>query len=219
MEAFREKNNLAEEYFTRAAEAYARQVPKLGRGGYSIDVYLAWFHSLLGINTDGDLNLSKPLDRRALNKIREMIRGLPGEAAAGPHRPVRQVRQRPHGRHEAAAARGTQVQVPGRLAGHHEGEPVLVPGQQQGQLLRRAAQRDPAGDAGGRPRARSTATRRSASSSASSTRRRWAGWPISASTWSTRPPPATRLAPERRSSRRDRPQDARRRRAAATTWR
>ena len=65
MAAFREKNGLAEQYFMRAAEAYAAQLSKLGRGGYVIDVYLAWFHSLLGVNTGGDLNLSKPLDRRA----------------------------------------------------------------------------------------------------------------------------------------------------------
>jgi len=77
MEAFRSKNNLAEEYFTRAAEAYAQHVPNLGRKRYSIDAYLAWFHSLLGINTSGNLNLSKPLDRRVLNKIREMMRQLP----------------------------------------------------------------------------------------------------------------------------------------------
>lgn len=79
-EAFREKGRQSEVNFTRAAEAYARQVPKMGSGGYVIDVYLAWFHSLLGINTGGDLNLSKPLDRRALNKIRDLIRGLPGDA-------------------------------------------------------------------------------------------------------------------------------------------
>jgi hypothetical protein len=80
MEAFREKNGMADQYFRRAAEAYAVQLPKLGRGGYVIDVYLAWFHSLLGVDTDGDLNLSKPLDRRALNKIHELIRALPGDA-------------------------------------------------------------------------------------------------------------------------------------------
>jgi len=80
VEAFRTKNNLAETYFTRAAEAYARLVPKLGRSAYTIEVYLAWFHSLLGINTGGDLNLSKPLDRRALNKIHELLRALPGDA-------------------------------------------------------------------------------------------------------------------------------------------
>ncbi|HYW80905.1 MAG TPA: hypothetical protein VE890_15090, partial [Thermoguttaceae bacterium] len=81
MEAFREKNNQAEQYFTRAADVYAAQVPTLAGGQYSIDVYLAWFHSLLGINTGGSLNLSKPLDRRALGKIREMMRALPGGAA------------------------------------------------------------------------------------------------------------------------------------------
>jgi hypothetical protein len=81
MEAFRSKNNLAEEYFTRAAEAYARVVPNLGRRQYSIDTYLAWFHSLLGINTSSSLNLSKPLDRRVLNKIRDMMRQLPNGAA------------------------------------------------------------------------------------------------------------------------------------------
>jgi hypothetical protein len=81
MEMFREKNNQAEQYFTRAARAYARQVPKLGRAGYTIDPYLAWFHSLLGINSRGDLNLSKPLDRRALGEIHTMIRALPGNAA------------------------------------------------------------------------------------------------------------------------------------------
>lgn len=81
MEAFREKNNRSERYFTRAAETYAAQVPELSGGKYSIDVYVAWFHSLLGINTGGTLNLSKPLDRRVLGKIREMMRGLPGDAA------------------------------------------------------------------------------------------------------------------------------------------
>jgi hypothetical protein len=80
-EVFREKNNLARDYFARAAEAYARQVPKLGRGKYVIDVYLAWFHSLLGIGSNGELNLSKPLDRAAIGEIREAMRGLPGDAA------------------------------------------------------------------------------------------------------------------------------------------
>ena len=81
VEAFREKNNLAEEYFARAADVYARQVPQLGRGKYSTDVYLAWFHSLLGINSNGNINLSKLLDRRALNRIRDMMQqGLPKNA-------------------------------------------------------------------------------------------------------------------------------------------
>ena len=80
MEAFREKNSLAEQYFTRGAEVYAKQVPNLNRSQYSIQAYLAWFHSLLGISTNGSLNLSKPLDRRALNRIHEMLRSLPNGA-------------------------------------------------------------------------------------------------------------------------------------------
>ncbi len=77
MAVFREKNNLAEAHFVRAAEAYAAQADKLTPRQYSIDVYLAWFHSLLGVNSDGRLNLSKPLDRRALNTLRETMRKLP----------------------------------------------------------------------------------------------------------------------------------------------
>lgn len=78
---FREKNNLAETHFARAAEVYAKQVEKLTARQFSIDIYLAWFHSLLGINSDGRLNLSKPLDRRALNTLRDTIRRLPGPIA------------------------------------------------------------------------------------------------------------------------------------------
>ncbi len=79
--AFREKNNASEAYFTRAAKAYAGQVEKLRSNQHSIDVYLAWFHSILGINSDGRLNLAKPMDRRALNALREAIRSLPGDLA------------------------------------------------------------------------------------------------------------------------------------------
>ncbi len=81
MEAFREKNSLAEQYFTRGAEVYAKQVPDFSRSQYSIRAYLNWFHSLLGITTNGSVNLSKPLDRRALNRIHEMLRSLPNGAS------------------------------------------------------------------------------------------------------------------------------------------
>jgi len=81
VEAFRQKNNEAEEQFLRAAEVYAGQVAELGRGKASIDVYLAWFHALLGMGSGGQLNLAKPLDRAALEKIRDMIHRLPGDAA------------------------------------------------------------------------------------------------------------------------------------------
>jgi hypothetical protein len=80
MEAFRAKNNLAQEYFARASDAYARQVEQLAPNRYSVDVYLAWFRSLLGINSSGNLNLSKPLDRQALGTLREAMRQLPGDA-------------------------------------------------------------------------------------------------------------------------------------------
>jgi len=80
MEVFREKNNQAGTYFARAAEAYAKQVTNLTPGQQSIDVYLAWFHSLLGINSNGRLNLSKPMDRRALEALRDAIRLLPDAA-------------------------------------------------------------------------------------------------------------------------------------------
>ena len=81
MEAFREKNNLAETCFARAADVYAKQVPNLNRGQYSIEVYMAWFHSLLGINTTGSVNLSKALDRRALDRIRDVMHDLPKTAS------------------------------------------------------------------------------------------------------------------------------------------
>ncbi len=80
MAAFREKNNQAQAFFSSAADAYAKQVGTLRQTQFSIDVYLAWFHSLLGINTDGRLNLAKPLDRRALSGLRDAIRGLPEKA-------------------------------------------------------------------------------------------------------------------------------------------
>jgi hypothetical protein len=80
MEAFRQKNSAAARYFRRAAEVYAEQVPELNPPHYSVDAYVAWFQSLIGINTNGNLNLSKPLDRTALNEIREMIRDLPDNA-------------------------------------------------------------------------------------------------------------------------------------------
>jgi hypothetical protein len=84
MTVFREQNNRAATYFARAAKAYAGQAAKLTPRQFSIDVYLAWFHSLLGINSDGRLNLSKPLDRQALNALRDTIRGLPAPVAQ-PH--------------------------------------------------------------------------------------------------------------------------------------
>src|SRR5213075_3065112 len=81
MLGFKEKNLQAQEYFQRGADAYAREVPKLAPGDYSIDAYLGWFHALLGIGPNGQLNLSKAMNRAALNKIREDLLALPGKAA------------------------------------------------------------------------------------------------------------------------------------------
>lgn len=81
MEVYQEKNHLATSYFRRGANTYARQVPDVKPGRYSIEPYLAWFHALLGIGANGQMNVSKPLDRPALTEIRELVRGLPGDAA------------------------------------------------------------------------------------------------------------------------------------------
>ena len=79
--AFKEKNSAAHTYFQKAAAAYGQQVPQLNRANYAMEPYLAWFHSLLGVGSQGSLNLSKPLDRAALDEIREALRALPPAAA------------------------------------------------------------------------------------------------------------------------------------------
>ena len=81
MLGYKEKNLQAQDYFQRGAEAYAKEVAKLAPGDYSIDAYLGWFNGLLGIGSNGQLNLSKAMNRAALNKIREQILTLPGKAA------------------------------------------------------------------------------------------------------------------------------------------
>jgi len=81
MLGYKEKNLQAQDYFLRGTDAYAKQVPKLVPGDYSIEPYLAWFHGLLGIGSGGQLNLSKAMNRAALTKIREHMLALPGKAA------------------------------------------------------------------------------------------------------------------------------------------
>lgn len=81
MSGFQEKNLQAQEYFERAATAYAGVAPRLPRTEYSVEAHLAWFHALLGIGSNNQLNLSKPLNRAALGKIREHLASLPGQAA------------------------------------------------------------------------------------------------------------------------------------------
>src|SRR5262249_13349175 len=74
------KNMQAQDYFSRGADAYAKTVPNLAPADYSIDAYLGWFHGLLGIGSNGQVNLSKAMNRAALTRIREHLLALPGKA-------------------------------------------------------------------------------------------------------------------------------------------
>jgi len=78
---YKEKNLQAQDYFLRGTEAYAKEVAKLAPADYSVDAYLGWFHSLIGIGSGGQINLSKAMNRAALAKIREQLLALPGKAA------------------------------------------------------------------------------------------------------------------------------------------
>lgn len=78
---YKEKNLQAQDYFLRGTEAYAKEVAKLAPTDYSVDAYLGWFHSLIGIGSGGQINLSKAMNRAALGKIREQLLALPGKAA------------------------------------------------------------------------------------------------------------------------------------------
>jgi len=82
MTGYKEKNLQAQDYFLRGTEAYAKEVQKLAPANYSIEAYLGWFHSLIGIGSGGQINLSKAMNRAALAKIREQLLALPGKAAA-----------------------------------------------------------------------------------------------------------------------------------------
>lgn len=79
--AYKEKNLQAQDYFNRGAAAYGRQVAKLSPDDYTVDAYLGWFHGLLGISSNGQINLSKAMNAAALNRIREHLLALPEKAA------------------------------------------------------------------------------------------------------------------------------------------
>ena len=81
MSGYKEKNLQAQEYFNRGAEAYGKQVPTLAPGDYSVDAYLNWFNGLLGIGSNGQVNLSKAMNRAALARIRAHLTALPARAA------------------------------------------------------------------------------------------------------------------------------------------
>jgi hypothetical protein len=73
MLGYKEKNLQAQDYFNRGAVAYGKQVAKLAPDDYSVDAYLGWFNGLLGISSNGQINLSKAMNRAALTRIREHL--------------------------------------------------------------------------------------------------------------------------------------------------
>jgi hypothetical protein len=79
--AAKEKVLQSQDYFQRAAEAYGRQAVRLQPNEYSIDPYLTWFNAVLGIGSNGQVNLGKTLNRAALGRIRAAILALPGKLA------------------------------------------------------------------------------------------------------------------------------------------
>jgi hypothetical protein len=78
---YKEKNLQAQDYFNRGAVAYGKQVATLAPDDYNVDAYLGWFNGLLGISSNGQINLSKAMNRAALTRIREHLVALPGKAA------------------------------------------------------------------------------------------------------------------------------------------
>lgn len=81
MAGYKEKNLQAQDYFNRGAAAYGKQVAKLVPDDYNVDAYLGWFNGLLGISSNGQINLSKAMNRAALTRIREHLVALPGKAS------------------------------------------------------------------------------------------------------------------------------------------
>jgi len=81
MGGYKEKNLQAQDYFNRGAAAYGKQVAKLAPGDYNVDAYMGWFNGLLGIGSNGQVNLSKAMNRAALTRIREHLVALPGKAS------------------------------------------------------------------------------------------------------------------------------------------
>lgn len=75
MFAYKEKNNLAHGYFGRAANAYVDEASK--HSGVNNTVFIAWFNSLLGFNSNGEINLSKAMNREVLEEMRGIMRRLP----------------------------------------------------------------------------------------------------------------------------------------------
>jgi hypothetical protein len=79
--AAKEKTLRSQDYFQRAADAYGRQVVRLRPNELNTDPYLSWFNAVLGIGSNGQVNLGKPMNRAALGRIRAAILALPGKLA------------------------------------------------------------------------------------------------------------------------------------------
>ena len=77
----KEKTLLSQDYFQRAADAYGRQSVRLSSNELSIEPYLSWFHAVVGVGANGQVNLTKPMNRAALGRIRAAILALPGKLA------------------------------------------------------------------------------------------------------------------------------------------
>lgn len=75
MKAYKEKNSKAYEYFRQSAEVYVEEALKNDRVDNA--VFYAWFDSLLGFNSNGDINLSKAMNREVLEQMRSIMRRLP----------------------------------------------------------------------------------------------------------------------------------------------
>jgi hypothetical protein len=75
MTAYKEKNSRAYDYFRRAADAYVEEAMNNDRVDNT--VFFAWFDSLLGFNSNGEINLSKAMNREVLEQMRGIMRRLP----------------------------------------------------------------------------------------------------------------------------------------------
>ena len=77
----KERSLQALEYFQKGADAYGREIIRNGGTTQSIEPYLVWFNSLVGIGHNNTVNLAKTVNRAGLQKIRSSIQALPGKAA------------------------------------------------------------------------------------------------------------------------------------------
>lgn len=82
MTNMKERSMQSQAYFQKATEAYGRELLRNPSTPQTIEPYLKWFNSLVGIGQNNNVNLAKNANRAGLLKIRTSIQGLPGKAAA-----------------------------------------------------------------------------------------------------------------------------------------